>query len=293
MRWPSKEPLGIRAGQRPVQNLGLFAPIVQRVARVHIVVSCVLGVACSSPDPQVPGHSAEQQSVAEYDVARDLWLQRGQPRAALAHVTTALELDEDNADAHHLASLIYLDFCRLDASSCRLNDAEAHVSKALALRPDFREARNTLGVVLIHLKRYRESIAALEPLTRDMLYQTPENAWGNIGWAYLELGDAEHAVDALKRSTAAQPDFCVGHYRLGLAYEKLKQPELALGSFTRAIEAGGGRCRGLQAAYAGRARSLEQLSRTAEARDVLDTCVRLDKQTDAGRECLALRARIP
>jgi Tfp pilus assembly protein PilF len=256
-------------------------------------VTCVLAAACSSPDPQVPGHSPEQQSVAEYDIARDLWLQRGQPRPALAHVTTALELDDDNADAHHLASLIYLDFCRLDASSCRLNDAEAHARKALGLRPDFREARNTLGVVLIHLKRYRESIATLEPLTRDMLYQTPENAWGNMGWAYLELGDAARAADALRRSTAAQPDFCVGHYRLGLAYEKQKQPELALASFTRAIEAGGGRCRGLQEAYAGRARSLEQLSRSAEARDVLDTCVRLDKQTDAGRECLALRARIP
>jgi Tfp pilus assembly protein PilF len=249
--------------------------------------------ACSTRDARSTGQSTEQQSIAEYDVARDLWLQRGQPRPALAHVLTAVELDDDNADAHHLAALIYLDFCRLDPNECRLMEAERHARVALELRADFREARNTLGVVLIHLKRYPESIEVLRPLTLDILYQTPENAWGNIGWAYLEQGQPEQAVEALRRSTAAQPEFCVGHYRLGLAYEKLQRNEEALASFTRAIEAGGGRCQGLQVAYAGRARVLEALRRTGEARNDLDTCVRLDKRTDAGRECLALKARIP
>jgi Tfp pilus assembly protein PilF len=265
----------------------------RRLRGVVIVAIAATFIACSTPDARGPGQSTEQQSVAEYDVAKDLWLQRGQPRPALAHALTAIELDEDNADAHHLAALIYLDFCRFDPNECRLEEAERHARAALELRSDFREARNTLGVVLIHLKRYRESIEVLQPLTVDILYQTPENAWGNLGLAYLELGDSEHAIEALKRSTAAQPDFCVGHYRLGLAYEKLQRNEEAVGSFTKAIEAGGGRCQGLQVAYAGRARVLEVLRRTAEARNDLDTCVRLDKRTDAGRECQALRARIP
>lgn len=249
--------------------------------------------ACSARGAKAPGQSSEQQSIAEYDVARDLWLQRGQPRPALAHALSAIELDDDNAEAHHLAALIYLDFCRLDPNECRLAEAERHARAALELQPEFREARNTLGVVLIHLKRYQEGIDVLRPLTLDILYQTPENAWGNMGWAYLELGQSEQAIEALRRSTAAQPDFCVGHYRLGLAFEKLQRNEEALASFTRAIEAGGGRCQGLQVAYAGRARVLEVLRRTAEARNDLDTCVRLDRRTEAGRECLALKARIP
>lgn len=258
-----------------------------------LAVSIVLWAGCSTPDARAPGQSPEQQSIAEYDVARDLWLQRGQPRPALAHVLTAIELDDENADAHHLASLIYLDFCRIDAGSCRLEEAERHAREALELRPDFREARNTLGVVLIHRARYQESVEVLQPLTTDMLYQTPEIAWGNMGWAYLELGAAEQAVEALKRSTAAQPDFCVGHYRLGLAYEKLERADEAVASFTRALESGGGRCRGLQVGYAARARVLLKLQRFDDARSDIDACVRLDKRTDAGKECLDLRARIP
>jgi tetratricopeptide (TPR) repeat protein len=148
-----------------------------------------------------------------------------------------------------------------------------------------------LGVVLIHRKRYAEAIEVLRPLTQDILYRTPENAWGNIGWAYLEQGALGKAVSALSRSVAAQPDFCVGHYRLALAQERLGHREQAVASFTHALEAAGGRCQGLQEAYAGRARLLTAMHRTDEAQKDLQTCVRLDKHTDAGRECLELQER--
>ena len=104
-------------------------------------------------------------------------------------------------------------------------------------RPDFREAKNTLAVVLINEHRYSDAIAVLKPLTEDILYQTPENAWGNLGWAYLQQGSFDLAIDALKRSVAAQPVFCVGSYRLGLAFEHKQELTSALDAFTRALEA--------------------------------------------------------
>ena len=249
-------------------------------------------LACSSP--QTPGavHNDEGQSIAEYDIARDLWLNRGQTREALDHVLRAIALDDENADAQHLAALIYLDFCQQTSEPCRLPEAEKHARAALELKDDFREARNTLGVTLIHEQRYADAIAVLTPLAEDMLHRTPENAWGNIGWAHLLAGSLPEAIDALKRSVAAQPDFCVGHYRLGQAYERTGDSAGALESYTRSLQAAGGRCQGLQEAYAGRARLLTALNRAAEAQSDLQTCVRLDKRTDAGRECLALQAQV-
>jgi tetratricopeptide (TPR) repeat protein len=239
------------------------------------------------------GQDEASQSLAEYDLARDLWMNRGEAREALDHVLKAIALDDENAEAAHLAALIYLDFCRRGADACRLADAERHTRAALDQKQDFREARNTLGVILLHQKRYAEAIDVLRPLTQDMLYRTPENAWGNIGWAYLEQGALPEAVNALKRSVAAQPDFCVGHYRLGLALERSGQAEQALAAFTEALGAAEGRCQGLQEAYAGRARLLFAMNRAVEAESDLQTCVRLDKRTDAGRECLALQSRAP
>ena len=93
--------------------------------------------------------SPERQSETEYDLAREL-LERGDPRGALAHAKKAVELDDENADAQHLAALIYLSFCAYSPDECRLAEAERHARAALSERKDYREAQNTLGVILIH-----------------------------------------------------------------------------------------------------------------------------------------------
>jgi len=240
----------------------------------------------------MPAKDPQRQSTAEQDIATDLWLRRGQARQALEHALKAVELDEENADASHLVALIYLDFCRRSANDCRLPEAEKYARLAINAKPDFREAKNTLGVVLIHQKRYDEAIAVLRPLAEDILYQTPENAWGNLGWAYLEKGALDPAVDALQRSVAAQPSFCVGNYRLGLAEEKKGAPARAAEAYTRAVETDHPSCKGLQDAFAGRARVLLRLGQKDEARKDLLHCAELDKATPAGRECAASLSKL-
>jgi type IV pilus assembly protein PilF len=252
----------------------------------------VLGACTGGGHSGRPAGDPEQQSIAEYDIAQDLWLRRDQPRQALDHALEALEYDGDNAEAAHLIGLIYLDFCRRNADECRLPEAERYVRRALDSRRDFREAQNTLGVILVHSKRYDEAIDVLLPLSNDILYQTHENAWGNLGWAYLEKGDADRAIGALRRSIAAQPAFCVGHYRLGLAYEKRDDAKAAFEAYDRALEVEAPGCQNLQVAYAGRGRTLLRLGRTDEARDDLERCVQLDKGTDAGRECGTLLGKM-
>ncbi len=258
------------------------------------VAACLAASACgpSASNPPMPAQDPERQSVAEHDLATDLWLRRNQPRLALAHALKAVELNDENAEAAHLVALLYLDFCRRSADECRLAEAEKYARKAVEIKPDFREAKNTLGVVLVHRKKYDEAIAVLQPLAEDILYQTPENAWGNLGWAYLEKGDLDRAIEALRRSIAAQPDFCVGNYRLGLAYERKQSPAAAVEAYTRAVETDQPSCKGLQDAYDGRARAMLRLGRTEDARSDLERCVQLDKRTAAGRECTALLGKL-
>jgi Tfp pilus assembly protein PilF len=251
-----------------------------------VLASCSGGG--NGPRPQ----DASRQSESEYDIARDLWLRRGQTREALEHALKAVELDDENADASHLCALLYLDFCSQSRDECRLGEAEKHARRALTLKPDYREARNTLAVVLIHQKKAAAAVELLKPLTEDILYQTPENAWGNLGWAYLELGQLDPAIDALRRSIAAQPQFCVGNYRLGLAHERKGELGAALTAFTRALETEAPGCKALQEAWAGRGRVSFRAGNVDSARADLSHCVKLSGATSAGKECRSMLSKL-
>lgn len=252
------------------------------------ILAAALVVSCAGSG-QAPGaQDPSRQSEAEYDLARDLWLQRGQHRDALEHALEAVKLDSENADAHHLVALLYLDFCARSPTECRLLEAERSARTALELRPEYREATNTLGVTLIHLKRPRDAIEVLKPLCNDILYQTPEKAWGNLGWAYLEAGDLDLATDALRRSIAAQPMFCVGSYRLGLAHERKGEFNAALQALTRALETEASECSRLQEAFAARARVQARLGQAEPARADLARCVELSAATETGKNCRSM-----
>ncbi len=237
-------------------------------------------------------------SLSEYDVAKDLWLRQNRAREALKHALDAVEMDKQNSDAAHLVALIYLKFCERSETEgmgaldeCKLAEAERHARLALASKSDFLEAKNTLGLVLIHRKRYREAVSVLLPLAEDILYQTPEIAWGNLGWAYLQQGNLTRAIDALQRSVAAEPSFCVGWYRMGLARMRRKNLQAADEAFTEALTRDP-RCQGLQAAYLQRGHVRRALGRDQAAKEDLEHCVKLGKRTNDGKECASLLANL-
>ena len=254
---------------------------------VALALSTHLG--CGSSSSSAEGaKDPDRISESEYDVARDLWLRRNSPREALDHALKAVELNENNADAAHLVALIYMDFCSRNSEECRLPAAEKHARLALAAKSDYREAINTLGVILIHQRRYAEAIKVLKPLTEDILYQTPENAWGNLGWAQYEAGSTDAAIESLRRSIAAQPLFCVGLYRLGLAYERRHDDAAAAEALTRALETQAPGCNGLQDALAARARVELRLGNADAARADLERCTELSRKTAVGKECSSM-----
>jgi type IV pilus assembly protein PilF len=231
-------------------------------------------------------------AVAEYGLANDAFMRQSY-REALDHIEKALDADENNADAAYLGALTYLVFCANDASSpdCRYDDAEKLARRAVEADPNQRDAKNALGVILVHQGRPAEAVKVLEPLAQDILYRSPEKAWGNLGWAYLEANNLEKAIPALQRSVAAQPLFCVGHYRLGLAHEKKGDFTAAERSLSRALAIEEGDCGKLQVAFWARARIWDKLGKVAERKQDLEQCRKLASNSDTGKKCTSrLRA---
>lgn len=236
---------------------------------------------------------ADARSIAEYDVARDLF-SRGQLREALGKVEESLELDESNAEAAYLGSVIMLAFCARDAGSsdCRFEVAEGYARKALDANPEMRDATNTLGVILVHQRRLDEAIAVLKPLADDIFYGAPQNSWGNLGWAYLEKGELDLAIDALRRAVAAQPNFCVGHYRLGVAFEKKGELQAAREALSSAVEVDRPECQKLQDAWEARGRVALRLGEQEDARSDFQHCAEIAPTSPIGRRCAASRGAI-
>ena len=266
------------------------------VAWSFALLSLCVGIsACGGKGPNTPGGDPERQSEAEYDVARDYFF-KGKPRLALDHCRKAVELDDQNAKALYFASTIHLYFCsgKLDLRDpdCRLTDAESYVRRALTVDPTFREAKNTLGQTLILEKRYPEAIAVLVPLTRDPAFESSYLAWGNLGWAQVLAGQIDQGIESLKNSIT-EPRFCVGHYRLGVAYERKGDLAAAEQSLTSALAVDAPECKALQDAWQTRGEVRMRLGKADDARADFERCRDISAETLAGRACVEALARTP
>jgi type IV pilus assembly protein PilF len=259
----------------------------KRLLTATILPLVVLGeLGCAKGASQ---QQAEQLSSSEYEIAADLWARQRQPRPALEHALRAAELNPANSDAAHLVSLIYLEFCQnTKIGECRLSEAERFARQAVHNDPSSLAAQNTLAVVLVHERRFDEAISILKPLSQDILYGTPEIAWGNLGWAYLEKGELDLAISALSRAVAVQPLFCVGNYRLGVAYHRAARLASAREALDRALETQAAGCSDLQDAFLERAEVEIKLGAIEPARADLDRCSSLDHRNRTGQACAKL-----
>jgi Tfp pilus assembly protein PilF len=251
--------------------------------------------ACAGSKAQQAGaQSPERQSDAEYDIARDLF-QKGNARVALDHVQKAVSLNEENDKAHYLMAAILLAFCSgphlFEAPDCKLGEVEKSTRAALKHNPDFRDAKNLLGQVLINEKKYKEAISILDPLTKDPAYVHPYLAWGNLGWAQVLDGQVDAGIASLKNAVT-EPRFCVGQYRLGIGFEKKGDPGQAEQSFTNAVSVDDPQCSALQDAWEARGRVRVKLGKATDARSDYERCVEISKETRTGKNCVRELARM-
>ena len=129
--------------------------------------------------------------------------------AALQQTLAANQAHSHVAEGHNVLGLI------LGRKSARGEDVAAQFRAAIRIRPDYAEAHNNLGLVLIQSGNDKEGIAALREAVR--LAPTYAEARTNLG-AALTPTDAEAAIKELEEAVRLAPESVKAIFNLAVAY---------------------------------------------------------------------------
>ncbi|UJR78807.1 TPR domain protein, putative component of TonB system [Sandaracinus amylolyticus] len=243
-----------------------------------------------------PSEEDVRRSQAEYDLGVGL-MQEQNVAGAFQHLREAVRLDPDNAEAHLvLGTLLMLRGDHPEAERELREALRANTALGGAGLPSLTpEAHNTLGVLYLNTRRYDDAVRELRIATGDELNRTPHLAWGNLGWAYLELGDLSEAELALSEAVRREPRYCAGwfflarvHSSRGTAASEADAEahfRAADDALTHALEVDLEECRRLQDAWRLRGETRARLGRSEESVADFERCVELDRETESGRAC--------
>ena len=126
------------------------------------------------------------------------------------------------------------------------DEAARYLLEALAMQPDYPDARNELLFVYLRAGRYAEALS-LNPAVQQSLMRI-------AGTAFNE-GRYADALENFAHVVALAPDDAAAHANLGAALGQLGRYEEALSSFERALQLDPG----LEAAQIGREAALQQI----------------------------------
>lgn len=250
-----------------------------RTPLIIAIALCVLpGCGSSQADEK-----ALRQSERFYEAAFVAWFNEHDNLLAIRNLHRSLDANPDNHYAHYLLGTIRL-------RRGEYEEAQRHLEKTVRLRQngqpaELSEAQNALGVLYIHEKRYQDAVDLLEKSAGEVLNREPWLALGNLGWAHIELGQYDRAVEVLRRAIFDQPRFCVGRYRLGQAYYLKRNFEAAVETLATAVETPEAGCDKIQEAYHYLAMARLRLGDEKGAADSLARCRALGEDTATGRAC--------
>lgn len=256
---------------------------------VGALVAGSLSVGCGGGlDPEQVKRSSSQ-----YDLAVGLHAEGNTPGAFQA-LSKAISINPHNSNAYLFLGTLYL-LIREDNPAEYDRKAERNFRQVIKIQSGeyapkqnlAAEARNKLGVLYAHQKRYKEAARVLEKAVSDLYNRNVYLAWGNLGWVYGKMEKYDKALQALRRSIQLQPRFCVGYFRLGEIYSRMKQLEKAEEALTSAIEAHE-RCELIQQAWQLRGEVRAKMGEREAAISDLERCVQLNPDSEAGRSCSRL-----
>src|SRR5258708_21545968 len=188
-------------------------------------VVCLLWV-FTSACKHVPSEQEQQGALIHHDLGVQA-IQSGNVQGALHEFQIALEMDPNLAEAHYaIGTLLHLSFGRRE-------QAIEHFNKALAIRPNYSEAKANLANVYLDLGQYDRAIALYREALNDVLYPTPYIAQGNLGWALYKKGDTRGALENIRGALISNPKFCQGYRNLGIIHRDQGNFEEACQEFSK------------------------------------------------------------
>ena len=159
----------------------------------------------------------------------EAYMRQGDYTSALRELLEAEKMDPDNAFTQHDLGLCY-------RSKNRMQDAITHLNRAVALKPSYTPARNSLGRVYLEVGELDKAIAIFKEITKDALYATPHYALANLGLAYYKKGQYPTALEYYHQALKLEPNFVFALHGLGSTYLAMNKGRPALIYLEKALQ---------------------------------------------------------
>ena len=103
----------------------------------------------------------------------------------------------------------------------KLEEANSHYEKALAIQPGFLDAMNNLGITFTKQERYPEAIQKYQ----QILEQDPQydKAYNNLGIVYAKQNQWAQAISNYQKAIQLNPNYADAYYNYGVALEEQSQ----------------------------------------------------------------------
>ena len=148
---------------------------------------------------------------------------------ALIEFTESEKIDPDNPELQNYLGLVYFKKKKLDIS-------ERKYLRAIALKPDYSDARNNLAVTYLEMQRWDDAIYQLKLVTEDIFYQNQSAAGINLAIALFNKGDLKQAMEILRSLVASYPLDPMIRFNIGRIYYTTDKMDLAVEEYKKAID---------------------------------------------------------
>ena len=190
---------------------------VRGVPAVGVCLVLLAAAGCVSEERIKKADGYYQEGVAVYT---------NDQQSAYVSFQKALKENPRHRNAHYYVALIY-------ATQQRYPEAEAEIREVIDIDPDYPEAYEFLGQLLVKQNRRPEAIRAFRKAASSPLYSTPDLAYYHMSLALQMEGDMQGAKQALEDALKVSPP----NVPPALVYLELGRVHYRLGDDAKAREA--------------------------------------------------------
>lgn len=118
-------------------------------------------------------------------------------------------------------------------------EATASFRRAVRLKPDYSEAWNYLGTLLLESGDYEGAIDAYNRALKNILFKNPGTSLHNLGIAYFRKGDYGRSVQAFEEALRRDPNTVLApliHKNMGVSFLKWGNYGKAIDSLRKSAE---------------------------------------------------------
>lgn len=176
------------------------------------MLAALLAVLTSAPGcvsrPDKDAEMRAKKANSHFEIAVD-HMKNDRTEMAVRELFVAEQLDPGNPKIQHGLGIALL-------QKGKVAEAEAHLKRALAIRPDYHDARYNLSTLQLNLGRYQESMENARILYDDPTFPAPWRALTNLGWAAYKQGHVDEARGHLTRARQANARYWPALLDLGI-----------------------------------------------------------------------------